>query len=124
MQALALQPPLHVGEREHDGVDLAVLDPLAQRLEGQVAVVGWHGPSWSSGSAEQAAQQGGRVVAVFFHGLARPVRPAVEHGSQDALVLPVRVGDVGVVAPGSQLSISCRLACTRRDRLDDRAAIR
>ena len=36
-QALALQPALHVGEGEHDGVDLALADRDAQLLQGQQA---------------------------------------------------------------------------------------
>ena len=37
VQALAHQPPLHVGEGDDDGVDRAALDLGAQLLEGQHA---------------------------------------------------------------------------------------
>ena len=33
MEALALQPPLHVGHGDDDGVDLLHADEFAQRLE-------------------------------------------------------------------------------------------
>ena len=45
-QPLALQAALHVGEGEHDGVDLARTDRGPQFLEGQQAAppagLGWH----------------------------------------------------------------------------------
>ena len=49
VQSLALQPALHVGEGEHDGVDLVALDHGPQPLEGEVAVVGCahRGLPWS-----------------------------------------------------------------------------
>ena len=39
VQAFALEPPLHVGEGDDDGVDAPVVDPGHQALHGQVPVV-------------------------------------------------------------------------------------
>ena len=117
MQPLALQAALHVGEREHDGVDLAGVDALRA------------GPPWSGGGrcgahvspsasssgvvvSQQAAQQRGRVVAVLLHDLARPLGPPARIALHERGVLAVGVGDVGTRAPGSRSSISCSVACT------------
>ena len=101
VQALALQPPLHVGERHHHGVDLAGLDAddelsmvrcRSLRSLGS-SVIGFR---WPGASAHhQAAQQRGRVVAVLLHDPAGQVRLAGHDRPHQPRVLPVRVGDVG-----------------------------
>ena len=36
---LALQPTLHIGEGDHDGVDVALVDPAPQLEQAEVPVV-------------------------------------------------------------------------------------
>ena len=59
VQALARQAPLHVGEGDHDGVDLVLLDGGAQRLLGQVPVVSGHG-----GTSEESSAGGPSLVTL------------------------------------------------------------
>ena len=81
VQPLALQPALHVGEGDDDGVDLAGLDPRPQLVDARGA--GRCGvmdvlSQCASVSAQQAAQQRGRVVAVLLHRAPRLGRLALE----------------------------------------------
>ncbi len=111
VQALALEPALHVGEGEHDGVDLAHLDPVPQVWQGQVAVVGGHGsPRRSISPAGRAGARPCRRSALPWSGgpgrAAPPARhaPARRAGVSEWLML--------VSSTGIALSISWRLAWT------------
>ena len=124
MQPLALQPALHVGEGDDDGVDLAV----ARSRRAQVRPGSGSGRSGvgSCGlqcrriavrsSAEQAAQQRGRVVAVLsITRRARWPRPA-RIGVDDRARAGASEWSMLTSSTGIALSMSCRSAWTARHR--------
>ena len=109
MQPLALQPPLHVGERDHDGVDLPGVDPCRQLLHAQVAVVAHVSLSSLIPAARAAARPCRRSGA--------PSRAVPATASRARIASTIgragrRSARCSSSAPGSRVSISCRDACT------------
>ena len=106
VQPLALEPALHVGEREHDGVDLVRLDQgCAGCFQRQVAVVGCaHGRSPVGGVRDRSvgvrdahpsgSKQRCGVVAVLLHHLPGAIAAPRQDRLHDPGVLGVGVSDV------------------------------
>ena len=126
MQPLALQPPLHVGEREHDGVDLVGLDHRAQPVEGEVAVVGCahRALPWSSCGGPCRG-----VIRAVLAAAPRCRRSAPASPGAPGPRGPPRIAEtiracwvsewaMFASSTGIALSISCIVDCTDGHRLD------
>ena len=116
MQALALQAPLHVGEREDDGVDLARADPGTELLEGQVAVVGRHGSPSISPAGRAGARPCRRSAPPWSGGPGRAARPA--RPARAAACWVSECVDVGL-QHGDRAQHLVQAGLDRRDGLDD-----
>ncbi len=107
VQALALQPPLHVGERDDHGVDLPGVDPCRQLLHAQVAVV----------AHARSLIPAGRAAARPCRRSGAPSRAAPATASRARIASTIRACcasecSMFVGSTGIAVSISCRDACT------------
>ena len=120
MDPLALQPSLHVGERDDDGVDRRRPRSSARSsLDGQRAVVSVMSSPCPVRSAQQSAQQRGGGVAVLLH--RRPGR-----GRRRRRGWPRRRRRAGrwsarccAAAPGSRVSMLVQRGLRPGDGLDE-----
>ena len=111
-QPLALQPPLHVGEAQQDGVDLAGVDRRAQLIERE----GSHGrapyPAQRPASANHSVAA--RRRATIAVGWSRPMPPDVpsapsRHGSRSRSSWPT-ASRSGRLLPGERIPPERELA--------------